>query len=239
MTKSHKPNNLNDDFYLEQNLSTPPKEYFKYIVNIVGEFPLQIESWHDIGCGSGDFLKYLGDRFPDLKLSGSDISPELIKLAKQKCPDIQFRVEDFTAERDPEYFSSCDVTSLLGVHGRFKYIDDWLPHFTSRIKSGGYGLIFDLFNPEPVNVSVSASCSELERMNFENTYFNLVSRASVIKELDSLGFKSKFFRFEMPFEIDKQSDPFRSWTVDLADGSRMLTNGLGQLFDLYLCVVHK
>jgi len=57
--------------------------------------------------------------------------------------------------------------------------------------------------------------------------------------LNELGFKSKFYRFKMPFVIKKQKDPFRSWTVDLSNGERKLTNGLGQLFDFYLCVIKK
>ena len=132
-----------------------------------------------------------------------------------------------------------DVVSLLGVHGRFRYLDDWLPQFTSYMKDEGYGLIFDLFNPEPVDVAVSASKAGLEVTNYDNTYFNLVSTTSVKNKLDSMGFKTCFHRFEMPFELLRQDDPFRSWTIELANGKRMLTNGLGQIFDLYLCVVYK
>ena len=233
------PNNLDDAFYLNEVQNIPPKEYFKFIARIVDGLPINVRSWHDIGCGSGEFLNYLKGIFSELSVSGSDISSELIHVAREKYPDIQFSVEDFTTFQDPDRSQNFDVISLLGVHGRFRYVDDWLPQFISRKKSGGYGLIFDLFNSEPVDVAVSASIAESTTTKFENTYFNLVSTTTVKKKLQSMGFKASFYRFEMPFALAKQSDPFRSWTIDLADGRRMLTNGLGQLFDLYLCVVHE
>jgi hypothetical protein len=172
-------------------------------------------------------------------VSGSDISPQLIQMAREKYPNIRFSVEDFTDLEASSVLRKSDVISLVGVNGRFRYIDDWLPQLSSCIKDGGYGLVFDLFNPEPVDVAVSASKADSKVAKYDNTYFNLISTASVINKLDSIGFKTSFHRFEMPFEIEKQNDPFRSWTIDLATGERMLTNGLGQIFDLYLCVVHK
>jgi SAM-dependent methyltransferase len=239
MKDSKKPNNLDDAFYLDDVQSIPPKEYFKFIAGIVNGLPVKVRSWHDIGCGSGEFLNYLRGIFSELSVSGSDVSDQLIQVAQKKYPDIEFCVEDFTAVRGSDCSQRFDVISLLGVHGRFKYVDDWLPQFISQKKTGGYGLIFDLFNPEPVDVAVSASKSELTTTQFDNTYFNLVSTTTVKKKLNSMGLKANFYRFEMPFALAKQDDPFRSWTIDLADGRRMLTNGLGQLFDLYLCVVHE
>ncbi|MDY6992669.1 MAG: class I SAM-dependent methyltransferase, partial [Pseudomonadota bacterium] len=174
-----------------------------------------------------------------LHVSGSDVSPALIGVAREKYSDIKFSVEDFT-QPDSSFLSpDYDVVSLLGVHGRFRRLDSWLPCFTSLISKNGYGLIFDLFNSEPVDVVVSASASETQERGYDNTYFNMVSIDSVSNKLSTLGFRSRFHRFEMPFVIEKPSDPFRSWTIDLATGKRMLTNGLGQIFDLYLCVVYK
>lgn len=239
MKDRQKQNNLDDAFYLDQVNPAPPKEYFKFIADIVDELSCELKSWHDIGCGSGEFLYYLSSRFSGLRVSGSDVSPELIQLAREKYPYIQFSVEDFTNVQASSVLSDNDVISLVGVNGRFKYIDDWLPQFTSYIRDGGYGLIFDLFNPEPVDVAVSASKADLQMTKYRNTYFNLVSITSVINKMESLGFKTSFHRFEMPFELAKQDDPFRSWTIDLANGKRTLTNGLGQIFDLYACVAFK
>lgn len=239
MKKKEVRNNLDDAFYLEQTNPSEPKETFKFIADIAGDLPGDLKSWHDIGCGTGELLSYLRGLFPGLHVSGSDISPDLIKMASEKYPHIQCFINDFTDLRSSSITPDYDVVSLIGVHGRFRHLDSWLPQFTSLIKKQGYGLIFDLFNSEPVDVVVSASESESKEPDYENTYFNLVSISSVKNKLTYLGFKSKFYRFEMPFEIEKQNDPFRSWTIDLVTGERMLTNGLGQIFDLYLCVVNK
>lgn len=48
----------------------------------------------DIGCGNGDFLYKLMDR--KAEVFGSDISSEVIEVAKKKYPMINFEVDDFT-----------------------------------------------------------------------------------------------------------------------------------------------
>ena len=238
MKKNKLRNNLDDEFYLDQTISSEPKETFKFIADIARNLDGDLKSWHDIGCGTGELLNYLCNILPGIQLSGSDVSSELIGVAKKKYPEILFSVNNFT-DRPSSLKKDYDIVSLIGVHGRFKYLNSWLPQFTSLIKKHGYGLIFDLFNSEPVDVAVSAKKSDSQELDYENTYFNLISINSMKNELTSLGFKSKFYRFKMPFVIEKKNDPFRSWTIDLFNGERMLTNGLGQLFDFYLCVVKK
>lgn len=238
MTSRQDRNNLNDGFYLEESFLKEPKETFKFVANAASHLPIEISSWHDIGCGTGDFLFYLRTVFKGLEASGSDISPDLIKVARHKHPSISFSVADFTQPHpvaQPKY----DVVSMVGVHGRFRTVDEWVPHFSSLVQQGGYGLIFDLFNPNPVDVSVEASAAQDRGAGFAPTYFNLPSMITTKSAFASLGFDASFSRFEMPFAIEKRDDPFRSWTVDLSSGERMLTNGLGQLFDLYLCLVTR
>ncbi len=48
----------------------------------------------EIGCGPGNITRYLLNRRPDLKIEATDISPQMIELAAQNCPQAQFMVMD-------------------------------------------------------------------------------------------------------------------------------------------------
>lgn len=54
----------------------------------------KIASHHDLACGSGEFVAKMFKE--GVKTSGSDISPEMIALAKQEYPKPLFTVEDMS-----------------------------------------------------------------------------------------------------------------------------------------------
>jgi len=48
----------------------------------------------EIGCGPGNITKYLLAKRPDFDILGTDISPNMIELAKRNCPNAIFEVLD-------------------------------------------------------------------------------------------------------------------------------------------------
>lgn len=48
----------------------------------------------EIGCGPGNITKYLLSKRPDLNISGIDIAPNMIELARKNNPTADFRVMD-------------------------------------------------------------------------------------------------------------------------------------------------
>jgi cyclopropane fatty-acyl-phospholipid synthase-like methyltransferase len=48
----------------------------------------------EIGCGPGNITKYLLAKRPDFEILGTDISPNMIELAKTNCPNAKFKVID-------------------------------------------------------------------------------------------------------------------------------------------------
>ena len=64
MKKNNLRNNLDDKFYLDQKISSEPKETFKFIADIAKNLDYDLKSWHDIGCGTGELLNYLCNIFP-------------------------------------------------------------------------------------------------------------------------------------------------------------------------------
>ena len=49
----------------------------------------------DVGCGLGDFYKYLIDHYEHVDYRGIDINPRYIERARQLYPDARFEVADF------------------------------------------------------------------------------------------------------------------------------------------------
>lgn len=48
----------------------------------------------EIGCGPGNITKYLMAKRPDFEILGTDISPNMIELAKTNCPITRFEIID-------------------------------------------------------------------------------------------------------------------------------------------------
>ncbi|MBI5099794.1 MAG: class I SAM-dependent methyltransferase [Nitrospirae bacterium] len=69
----------------------------------------------DFGCGKGDFYNFLEDSGIKAKYSGFDINEKLIRLAKKKYPDIDFRVFDIDKDildEDFDFIFLCGVFNL-------------------------------------------------------------------------------------------------------------------------------
>ena len=48
----------------------------------------------DVGCGLADFYSWLAPRFPDLRYTGIDVTPSMVDIARDKFPQLDFRVQD-------------------------------------------------------------------------------------------------------------------------------------------------
>jgi predicted TPR repeat methyltransferase len=48
----------------------------------------------DVGCGPGNITKYLLGRRPDLRITGIDLAPNMIAIAKENNPGAKFEVMD-------------------------------------------------------------------------------------------------------------------------------------------------
>lgn len=69
----------------------------------------------DFGCGKGDFYVFLKEREMKIEYSGFDINAQLIGIAKQKHPGVDFRVFDLDKDllnEDFDYIFLCGVFNL-------------------------------------------------------------------------------------------------------------------------------
>ena len=48
----------------------------------------------DLGCGPGNNLRHLLTRLPDLRITGIDLAPSMLEIARREVPQGEFRVGD-------------------------------------------------------------------------------------------------------------------------------------------------
>jgi len=61
-----------------------PRLYAHYLLTL---HSLEFESLLDVGCGSGEFIRQISGAFPDARFIGIDLSPEMVRRAREKGVD--------------------------------------------------------------------------------------------------------------------------------------------------------
>lgn len=220
-----------NSFYLTEDRRSQPKEYFKFLEQLAAS-RLERESTRvvDIGCATGDFLWFLRSRWPELCLTGMDVSQEFLDAAKERIPDTNFLCADLNS-RDDLPQRQWDIAFMAGLHYLFPDTRRWLSNVLSILRPGGTAYVFGLFNPEPLDV-----ISSIRRPGHpsSSTPYVLISKETVGLILDSIQSANhpsyQFFDWEMPFQIERtKDDPMRSWTIRADDGHYLTVNGTQML----------
>jgi cyclopropane fatty-acyl-phospholipid synthase-like methyltransferase len=92
----------------------------------------------EFGCGPGNVTRYLLDRCKDLNILSSDLAPEMVKLAKENCPEAKFDI--------------IDIRSLESIGKRFDGIlaGFCLPYLTKNEATVFLRNLANLLNPNGV-----------------------------------------------------------------------------------------
>lgn len=72
----------------------------------------------DIGCGTGGVIAALSRSLPDLRMTGYELSPQAVALARERHPDCDVRNEDVFSSG--EHY---DVAMLIDV---FEHVEDYI-----------------------------------------------------------------------------------------------------------------
>jgi ubiquinone/menaquinone biosynthesis C-methylase UbiE len=104
----------------------------------------------DIGCGTGHHVASMGLRSVDI--IGIDISPSMIKKAKENYPDYKFQVADAT---NSQLYSADSFTHILCMYFTIYYIQDknmFLHNCYNWLMPGGYLILHlvDRVNFDPI-----------------------------------------------------------------------------------------
>ncbi|MFS0771277.1 class I SAM-dependent methyltransferase [Sphingomonas sp. 1P08PE] len=105
----------------------------------------------DIGCGAGATSLALSTARPDLQLTGVDLSPALLAIARQRVPSARFRIAD--ASTDP---IGPPPDLLVSRHGVMFFADPLAAFTRLRAQAGtGARLVFSCFGPADRNAFAS------------------------------------------------------------------------------------
>ena len=106
---------LNPTWHVEQ--SGWKADHVYKMLHLLGVVPKSI---CDVGCGAGGVLRRLRDHYPECQLTGFDISPQAIKIARDLVESsIDVRVGNATTEIVDQHF---DVALALDV---FEHVEDF------------------------------------------------------------------------------------------------------------------
>lgn len=217
--------------YLKEDYCNKPKEMFKYLGKLITANMRQDRKYSilDIGCARGEFLYYLKSIAKFEKTVGVDYSQALINEAKKfkDLKDAHFYCDFAESFNLNEKF---DFVAMTGVLSFFDDIKKPLDNLGRHLKTEGVALITGLFNVYDIDVIV-----KYRNNKYSNTYesgWNNHSIESIKKYLDKINMQIvDMHRFELPFDLKKQDDRSRSWTLHTEEGKRFV-NGLGFIYDI-------
>lgn len=112
----------------------------KVIKHIIKQFEKKSsKTLLDVGCGTGEHLKYLSQSF---RCNGIDINEEMIETAKAKVADAEFKVADMIDFRLEEKFDviTC-LFSSIGYVQTFENLVGTLKNFLNHLNNEGLTLV--------------------------------------------------------------------------------------------------
>lgn len=223
------------DVYIDGSNKDKPKHMFVVLGNkiehcIDGKNQMSLL---DVGGAAGAFIDYLALRFSGLKLTCLDADNALINKAKSRSSNALFLLGDANNMNRLDT-AEFDIVTMTGTMSIF---DDFRPSLGECIrvcKKGGRVFITGQFNEYPVDALIKWRYSG--DTGKYNLGYNLFSKKSVSDYLKSLKQVKewKFEKFTLPFDLEKQSDPIRSWTEKNSDGQRVFKNGLQMQINLQI-----
>lgn len=216
-----------DDFYLNEDHASNPKEYFKKAANIIEPLTTDGLTLVDVGCAGGDFLKYVHSIYPKLELFGVDAFESMVEETKKRVSSCQTFVGDLNKEKLELEKGPFDIVTMLGVISIFSN-ENWISNFFNLIKPGGTGLIFGMVNPYPYDVFVT-----LRNEEGENEFgWNSWSNKTLQDRFEGLGAEVETTWWNPPVDVpNRADDPLRSWSILTQDGDRMFVNGSRMVHD--------
>ena len=190
----------------------------------------------DIGCAAGNFLELVASKFPKVKLTGFDVSDELIQIAqsKNKLANANLFQADLLKLCLPKKF---DIICASGVMSIFENFEDPIEQWTNWLKPNGVLFIFGRFNTADIDTKIK----------FRNNYssgewedgLSSYSCNTVSKFCSELGLESKFERFYLPFEIPKQRDPIKTYTKVTVEGEKLIVNGANIIAEHFHLIIRR
>ena len=138
----------------------------------------------DIGCGNGTLLSRMA-KMKAIQGFGTDISPQMIKNATSRYPELNFAVSN--CEKIPFDDGSIDLITVCAAYHHFPNVNDFAAEAKRLLKEGGSLYIAEVYMPQALRQVANIflpfskegdvkfySPKEIER-TFSNDGFSLVN----------------------------------------------------------------
>jgi SAM-dependent methyltransferase len=92
----------------------------------------------DVGCGFGDFYKFLLKNGYRVKYTGFDIVPEFIEIAKRKYPECEFILKDILQEKFQKKFDYVFSSGIFNakISKNYSFLERMLEKMWTLAKKG-------------------------------------------------------------------------------------------------------
>lgn len=229
------------EIYLKENRYEEPKEITKSLLthipnNLYSKENIKIL---DIGCAAGEFLYHCDKTFKNPKLTGLDVVKELLEKAKIHVPNGHFfsaSIEEKDVLEKEEY----DLITMVGVLSIFDNPEPPIINCLNALKPNGTLIIGGSFNENPIDTLIKYKRSSVEGAEWESGWNNFSKETmETITKRNYSNVNIEWHDFKLPFKIEKQEDPMRSWTENYKDNPNFLVNGANILIDFKFMIVTR
>ena len=157
-----------DLIYLRKKNYQQEAKTVKEIITQFGKSPTG--TLLDVGCGTGEHVKYLSSTF---RCAGIDVNSDMIQLARAKVPKADFKVSDMVSFRLQETFDViiC-LFSSIGYARDFQSLVKTLRNFHRHLKDGGLVIV------EPWVFKADYMKDHIELKTYETDDIKLVRMAT-------------------------------------------------------------
>jgi len=126
-----------DQIYLKRNDYRAESETLRSIIRRFERIPSR--TLLDIGCGTGEHLKYLSQNF---LCTGLDISKEMVETARKKAPDARFKVANMIDFKLKDKFDviTC-LFSSIGYVQNLENLAKTVRNFHDHLSDDGLALV--------------------------------------------------------------------------------------------------
>lgn len=221
--------------YLGANRATPDKDIYVFFLDALrrdGFFP---KSFLDVGCATGDLLAFIARKVDRAKLTGLDIDPTLVEVARTRADLANANL--LVGDGLSSVLGKFDVVTSFGTLGIFDTFEPLLENLVTNTAPGGRVYVQALLNSDDIDVRI-AYRDNLNGLDWMRG-FNIFSRKQIERWANRSGLKVRFADFFMESVLPKRETlPHRAYTIDLANGTRRTTNGLCLLLPETLMEIH-
>lgn len=149
-----------------------------HIAEIIERNRLNPQTICEIGCGAGEILKQLSDRYPDKTFTGYEISPQAFALCRKRSgPHLDFKYGDLLTES-----THFDVVMAIDV---FEHVEDYWG-FLRKLRDRGAYKIFHI----PLDISVQGVLRGTSMMRGRRTvgHIHYFTKETALATLEDIGY---------------------------------------------------